>query len=69
MVFTDDGEARVPKLTTAVGVPVRKVHVHRPTLDDIFLRDTGRQTREDRCEHAPSGRSRHCVAPPPPPRT
>ncbi len=69
VVFTDDGEARVPELITAVGVPVRKVHVHRPTLDDVFLHYTGRQIREDHGERAPSGRSRHCVAPPPPPRT
>ena len=31
------------------GVPVRSVHVHRPTLDDVFMHYTGRQIRD---EHA-----------------
>jgi ABC-2 type transport system ATP-binding protein len=48
-VFADDGEARVPGLIKAAGVPVRSVHVHRPTLDDVFLHYTGRQMRD---EHA-----------------
>ena len=33
------------------GVPVSNVHVHRPTLDDVFLHFTGRQIREDHAEH------------------
>jgi ABC-2 type transport system ATP-binding protein len=49
VVFADDGESRVPGLIQAAGVPVRSVHVHRPTLDDVFLHYTGRQIRD---EHA-----------------
>lgn len=45
-VFVDDGEAQVARLIGVAGVPVRKVHVHRPTLDDVFLHFTGREIRE-----------------------
>jgi ABC-2 type transport system ATP-binding protein len=49
VVFADDGESQVPGLIQAAGLPVHSVHVHRPTLDDVFLHYTGRQIRE---EHA-----------------
>ena len=52
VVFVDDGEALVARLIAVVGVPVSNVHVHRPTLDDVFLHFTGRQIREDHAEHA-----------------
>jgi len=41
-----DGEAAVAPLIGATGVPVWHVHVHRPTLDDVFLNFTGREIRE-----------------------
>ena len=46
MVFAEDGEARCRRLIEAAGVPVRTVHVHRPTLDDVFLHFTGREIRD-----------------------
>ncbi|HEY7265619.1 MAG TPA: ATP-binding cassette domain-containing protein [Trebonia sp.] len=46
VVFADDGEAKVAGLIHTAGVPVRTVHVHRPTLDDVFLHYTGRQIRD-----------------------
>ena len=52
IVFVEDGEALVARLIEVVGVPVSNVHVHRPTLDDVFLHFTGRQIREDHAEHA-----------------
>jgi ABC-2 type transport system ATP-binding protein len=52
VVFTDDGEAQVARLIEIAGVPVSNVHVHRPTLDDVFLHFTGRQIREDHAERA-----------------
>jgi len=52
VVFVEDGEALVARLIEVVGVPVSNVHVHRPTLDDVFLHFTGRQIREDHAEHA-----------------
>jgi len=45
-VAVADGEAVVASLIAAAGVPVRHVHVHRPTLDDVFLRFTGREIRD-----------------------
>ncbi len=52
VVFVEDGEALVARLIEVVGVPVSNVHVHRPTLDDVFLHFTGRQIREGHAEHA-----------------
>jgi ABC-2 type transport system ATP-binding protein len=45
IVSVADGESEVPRLIEIVGVPVRSVHVHRPTLDDVFLYFTGREIR------------------------
>ena len=50
VVFTEDGEAQVARLIEIADVPVSNVHVHRPTLDDVFLHFTGRQIREDHAE-------------------
>jgi len=47
VVSVTDGEAQVPRLIEIVGVPVRSVHVHRPTLDDVFLYFTGREIRQE----------------------
>jgi len=52
VVFAEDGEAQVARLIEVAGVPVSNVHVHRPTLDDVFLHFTGRQIREGHAEHA-----------------
>jgi ABC-2 type transport system ATP-binding protein len=52
VVFAENGEAQVARLIEIAGVPVSNVHVHRPTLDDVFLHFTGRQIREDHAEHA-----------------
>ncbi|MEU8976834.1 ATP-binding cassette domain-containing protein [Streptomyces monashensis] len=53
VVFTEDGEAQVPRLIAQAGAAVRSVHVRRPTLDDVFLHYTGRQIREEHCGHTP----------------
>jgi ABC-2 type transport system ATP-binding protein len=45
-VFVEHGESAVATLIEAVGVPVLHVHVHQPTLDDVFLHYTGREIRE-----------------------
>jgi ABC-2 type transport system ATP-binding protein len=62
VVFAEDGEALVPRLIEAAGVRVRSVHVHRPTLDDVFLHYTGRQIREAHAEHALPMRARARMA-------
>jgi ABC-2 type transport system ATP-binding protein len=62
VVYADDGEALVPALIEAAGVRVRSVHVHRPTLDDVFLHYTGRQIRQSPTEHALPSRARARMA-------
>ena len=51
VIFTKDGEAQVARLIAIAGVPVSNVHVHRPTLDDVFMHFTGREIREGQTEH------------------
>lgn len=41
-----DGEAFVPKLFDAISVGVHSVSVRRPSLDDVFIRYTGRDIRD-----------------------
>jgi ABC-2 type transport system ATP-binding protein len=62
VVFAEDGEAVVPRLIEAAGVRVRTVHVHRPTLDDVFLHYTGRQIRDEHAERALPPRARARMA-------
>ncbi|HVN51174.1 MAG TPA: ATP-binding cassette domain-containing protein [Acidimicrobiales bacterium] len=45
-VFTENGEDHVARLVEVVGGGVATVHVHRPTLDDVFMHYTGRQIRD-----------------------
>jgi ABC-2 type transport system ATP-binding protein len=49
-VFVEHGAAAVAPLVGAVGVPVLDVHVHEPTLDDVFMHYTGREIRESHSE-------------------
>jgi ABC-2 type transport system ATP-binding protein len=53
-VFVENGENAVPALIETVGVPVLNVHVHQPTLDDVFLHYTGREIRESHAEAIPA---------------
>ncbi|MGO9319472.1 MAG: ATP-binding cassette domain-containing protein [Solirubrobacteraceae bacterium] len=53
-VFVENGENAVASLIEAVGVPVLNVHVHQPTLDDVFLHYTGREIREAHAEAIPA---------------
>lgn len=41
-----EGAAFVPRLFTELGMPIRSVTVHRPTLDDVFLAHTGSTIRD-----------------------
>jgi ABC-2 type transport system ATP-binding protein len=50
--YVDDEETEVGAVMAAVGVPVRTVRTHRPTLDDVFLHYTGREIREQQGEGA-----------------
>jgi ABC-2 type transport system ATP-binding protein len=40
------GEEFVPRLFAELGVPIRSVHVSRPTLDDVFMSFTGTTIRD-----------------------
>jgi len=62
VVFAADGEALVPRLIETAGVRVRTVHVHRPTLDDVFLHFTGRQIRDENADRVLPARARARMA-------
>ncbi len=53
-VFVENGENAVAALIETAGVPVLNVHVHQPTLDDVFLHYTGREIREAHAEAIPA---------------
>jgi len=57
-VFTKDGEGQVARLIEVIGPGVRSVHVHRPTLDDVFMHFTGREIREQSGDSRASGMAR-----------
>jgi ABC-2 type transport system ATP-binding protein len=42
----EGGEEFVPRLFAELGVPIRSVHVSRPTLDDVFMSYTGKTIRD-----------------------
>src|SRR3990172_2034987 len=42
-----DGETFLPKLVRSIDVPVNSISLRRPTLDDVFLKLTGRTIREE----------------------
>jgi ABC-2 type transport system ATP-binding protein len=46
-VEVDDGAAFVPRMINALSVPVRSVTIRRPSLDDVFIKLTGRAIRDD----------------------
>ena len=48
-LYVDDGESSLPlvlRLLDAHGVAPQTLTLHRPSLDDVFLRQTGRSLRE-----------------------
>jgi ABC-2 type transport system ATP-binding protein len=48
------GEQFVPRLFAELGIPIKSVHVSRPTLDDVFMSYTGstiRDAEEDQSKH------------------
>jgi len=53
-VFVENGENAVSALIETAGVPVLNVHLHQPTLDDVFLHYTGREIRESHAEAIPA---------------
>ncbi|MBC7247000.1 MAG: ATP-binding cassette domain-containing protein [Actinobacteria bacterium] len=43
----DRGEEFIPRLIRDFGVAIQSISLHRPTLDDVFLKLTGREIREE----------------------
>lgn len=43
----DNGEEFIPKFISKFGSKVRAINLHRPTLDDVFLKLTGRAIRAE----------------------
>ncbi|HLH21265.1 MAG TPA: ATP-binding cassette domain-containing protein [Chloroflexota bacterium] len=41
------GEQFIPRLVTELGVPIQAISVHRPTLEDVFLKLTGSAMRDE----------------------
>jgi ABC-2 type transport system ATP-binding protein len=49
-LYVDRGETAVPQLLRVLdgaGLEVASIALHRPSLDDVFLRQTGRSLRDD----------------------
>jgi ABC-2 type transport system ATP-binding protein len=49
-LYVDRGETAVPQLLRALdgaGLAAASIALHRPSLDDVFLRQTGRSLRDD----------------------
>ena len=47
IVQVSDGAAALPSLLRQMTVPVERIEMRRPTLDDVFLAVTGRQMRDE----------------------
>ena len=53
-LYVDKGDEALPVLFRLLGqghVPPKTVHLSRPSLDDVFLKLTGRSLRESETEH------------------
>jgi ABC-2 type transport system ATP-binding protein len=44
--LVESGEEFVPRLFAELGIAIKSVSVARPTLDDVFMRDTGSSIRD-----------------------
>ncbi len=49
-----NGEQFVPRLFAELGVPIRQIHVTRPTLADVFLAHTGTTIRDAEARENPA---------------
>jgi ABC-2 type transport system ATP-binding protein len=50
------GDKFVPRLFEGLGMPIRSVSVHRPSLDDVFMSWTGRTIRDAEVSRAEAGK-------------
>ena len=42
-----EGESFIPRLVQGLSVPIQTISLHRPSLDDVFVRLTGRAIRDE----------------------
>ncbi|MFC1663361.1 ATP-binding cassette domain-containing protein [Patescibacteria group bacterium] len=47
LITKDGGEEFIPQLFSRLTVGVKRVDIHQPTLNDVFLKLTGREIREE----------------------
>jgi ABC-2 type transport system ATP-binding protein len=52
-----DGKAFVPRLVRELTAPVDTVSMRRPSLDDVFLKLTGRAIRDEEASAADQNRA------------
>jgi ABC-2 type transport system ATP-binding protein len=57
-VEVSEGASFLPRLLKDLSVPVLRVDLRRPTLDDVFLKLTGRQIRDSAASSSDKTRSR-----------
>jgi ABC-2 type transport system ATP-binding protein len=58
-LYVDDGGAALPQLIRLLdqaGIGVRSISMSEPTLDDVFLRQTGRSLRDEGAPGGPASR-------------
>jgi len=58
------GEEFIPRLFQELDVPILSVSLHRPTLDDVFLKLTGREIRDEEADDLAGMRIAARVRPP-----
>lgn len=52
------GETFIPQLVSTLDVPIQSISLRRPTLDDVFLKVTGHQIREEEASNLDRMRDR-----------
>jgi ABC-2 type transport system ATP-binding protein len=60
-LYVDDGGTALPQLIRLLdraAIGVRSISMSEPTLDDVFLRQTGRSLRDESGDHADRATSR-----------
>lgn len=58
MAGSAEGEEFIPRLVSMLDTPIVAVSLRRPTLDDVFLKLTGRQIRDERVSNRDRLRAR-----------
>lgn len=46
------GSTFIPRLTSSLSIPIRSLSLRRPTLEDVFIKLTGRELREEELSSA-----------------